>query len=341
VRTDLQDVLLDTYDRGARRFGERGPKVEVLTQWTRQVRRRRRARAVKIAVAVVPSIAVLAIGVVYGTGVLSDRVAPLGPAASPAVSTHVATTPYPLPAIPRAEIGGYEGWWGYTYEGPVPSPAAEHPATILVNTWTGEVVEAFERADDGTPRQVPEGLVPSVAVDSTWPQQSIVVLDGVTLEVVDHFPVDREGYVLLPPGPVAPGWTELRGAAKDPYTRIGIAAGVEHLRTEVSESDQVRSTYRHELGAWFDVLSARNAPGDSDAWLAQDGFDRLTGHTTAASSSSGSDGQIVVRAVQGTCRLEATISPPAEAAMGAQIPDAYIDYVADVLLPATAAHDCP
>lgn len=341
MRAELRDVLVDTYDQSASALADRKPHPEVVGEWARQVRRRRRVRAVMVAAAVVPSIAGLTIGIVYGLDVLLGHTAPVEPAGSPTFSAEARpSSPYPLPVIPRAEIDGYEGWWGYTYKGAMPSLAVEHPVTILVNTWTGEVVESFERAGDGTSRPVSTDQVREVPVDPAWPSQSIVVLDGQTLEVVDHFRVDREGYLLLPPPPVAPGWRELTGTAAEPYREIGRTAGVEHLRTAVTEAGQVRSTYRHELGAWFGLVSSPSATGDTATWLTDEDFVPLDARQMRMASAPGPDGQTFVRGVQGNCRIEVTISPPAEATLGVQLPDEYADYVAQVLLPATAAQDC-
>jgi hypothetical protein len=100
---------------------------------------------------------------------------------TPAARTPVADRP----------IGGYEGWWNST---PVHGSAEGLPEeTVTVNTRTGKIVDAFNRAKNSTLiSDVDYNLVP----DPGWPANSIVIIDTTTGMVIEDFLVDERGVPL-------------------------------------------------------------------------------------------------------------------------------------------------
>ncbi|MFI2105094.1 hypothetical protein ACH436_17505 [Isoptericola sp. NPDC019693] len=99
---------------------------------------------------------------------------------------------------PGEPDGGYEGWFNGTpsdAEGKVltdpadwPDEMREHPRVALVNTWSNTVVASYDRVRCG---EVEGWEVPQDT--SGWPEGSLVVVDVSTGEVVEHFPVGRDG----------------------------------------------------------------------------------------------------------------------------------------------------
>jgi hypothetical protein len=100
--------------------------------------------------------------------------------------TPVARTP-----VADRPIVGYEGWWNST---PVHGSAEGLPEeTVTVNTRTGTIVDAFNRAKNSTLiSDVDYNLVP----DPGWPANSIVIIDTTTGMVIEDFLVDERGVPL-------------------------------------------------------------------------------------------------------------------------------------------------
>ncbi|WP_104045728.1 hypothetical protein [Arthrobacter sp. ZGTC412] len=100
--------------------------------------------------------------------------------------TPVARTP-----VADRPIGGYEGWWNST---PVSSSADGLPQeTVTVNTRTGKIVDAFNRAKNSTLiSDVDYDLVP----DPAWPADSIVIIDTASGAVIEDFLIDERGVPL-------------------------------------------------------------------------------------------------------------------------------------------------
>lgn len=100
--------------------------------------------------------------------------------------TPVARTP-----VEDRPVGGYEGWWNST---PVYGSAEGLPEeTVTVNTRTGIVVDAFNRAKNSTQiSDVDYNPVP----DPSWPTNSIVIIDTTSGQVIEDFRVDERGVPL-------------------------------------------------------------------------------------------------------------------------------------------------
>ncbi|TDK24092.1 hypothetical protein E2F48_15045 [Arthrobacter crusticola] len=105
--------------------------------------------------------------------------ASMGAAAGPAVSQEPA-------------VGGYEGWWNST---PVSGDISGLPKeTVAVRTDTGEIVDASARDENGQAAAVdPDDVEYSVVVNPAWPEQSVVIIDTETDEVIESFRVDASG----------------------------------------------------------------------------------------------------------------------------------------------------
>lgn len=124
-------------------------------------------------------------------------------AASPPVVEPSRAQATPTPAatlcatLPSGSDGTYEGWFNSTpadAEGRIitdpqewPDEIREHPSVVLVNTWTNQVVASYDRVDCGPVEgwQLPLDT-------STWPSESVVVVDASTNEVVEHLAVGRD-----------------------------------------------------------------------------------------------------------------------------------------------------
>ncbi|WP_159619820.1 hypothetical protein [Arthrobacter zhaoguopingii] len=93
---------------------------------------------------------------------------------------------------PEPTVGGYEGWWNST---PVSGDTSGLPKeTVAVRTDTGEVVDASTRDENGRAAAVdPDDVEYSVVVNPAWPQQSVVIIDTETDEVIESFRVDSSG----------------------------------------------------------------------------------------------------------------------------------------------------
>jgi hypothetical protein len=99
----------------------------------------------------------------------------------------------PMARTPVADrpIGGYEGWWNST---PVSGSAEGLPQeTVTVNTRTGKIVDAFNRAKNSTlVSDVDYDPVP----DPSWPADSIVIIDATSGLVIEDFLIDERGVPL-------------------------------------------------------------------------------------------------------------------------------------------------
>jgi hypothetical protein len=102
-------------------------------------------------------------------------------------------TETPVPRTPVADrpIGGYEGWWNST---PLSGSTEDLPQeTVTVNTRTGKIIDAFNRAKNSTLiSDVDYELVP----DPSWPADSIVILDATSGLVIEDFRIDERGVPL-------------------------------------------------------------------------------------------------------------------------------------------------
>lgn len=96
----------------------------------------------------------------------------------------------PVARTPVADrpIGGYEGWWNST---PLNGDTRGLPQeTVTVNTRTGKIVDAFNRAKNSTSiSDVNFTPVP----DQSWPANSVIIIDTATGKIVEDFPVDERG----------------------------------------------------------------------------------------------------------------------------------------------------
>jgi len=86
------------------------------------------------------------------------------------------------------KIMGYEGWWNST---PADGNTEGLPQeTVTVNTRTGEVVDAYNRATKSTRiSDVQFKVVP----DPAWPKNSIIIIDTASGKVIEDFLVDEKG----------------------------------------------------------------------------------------------------------------------------------------------------
>jgi hypothetical protein len=109
------------------------------------------------------------------------------------IQTGVFSTEEPKARTPVADrpIGGYEGWWNST---PVSGSAEGLPQeTVTVNTRTGKIVDAFNRAKNSTlVADVDYDPVP----DPSWPADSIVIIDATSGLVIEDFLIDERGVPL-------------------------------------------------------------------------------------------------------------------------------------------------
>jgi len=97
--------------------------------------------------------------------------------------------PSPLAKAPMDRPNaGYEGWWNST---PLNGNAEGLPQeTVAVNTRTGKVVDAYNRATNSTSvSDVKFNVVP----DPSWPANSVVIIDTATGKVIEDFVVDEKG----------------------------------------------------------------------------------------------------------------------------------------------------
>lgn len=98
----------------------------------------------------------------------------------------------PKTDYPRMEslttIAGYEGWWNST---PASGNTEGLPQeTVAVNTRTGKVVDAFNRATNST--SIPDVSF-EVVPDPSWPANSVVIIDTASGKVIEDFLVNEKG----------------------------------------------------------------------------------------------------------------------------------------------------
>jgi hypothetical protein len=109
------------------------------------------------------------------------------------IQASLSTTETPMPRTPVADrpIGGYEGWWNST---PLFGSTEGLPQeTVTVNTRTGKIIDAFNRAKNSTLiSDVDYDLVP----DPAWPADSIVIIDATSGLVIEDFRIDERGVPL-------------------------------------------------------------------------------------------------------------------------------------------------
>ncbi|CCQ45892.1 hypothetical protein ARTSIC4J27_1852 [Pseudarthrobacter siccitolerans] len=100
-------------------------------------------------------------------------------------------TPVTRTPVPDRPIGGYEGWWNST---PISGSTEGLPQeTVAVNTRTGKIIDAFNRAKNSTLiSDVAYDLVP----DPEWPADSIVIIDATSGLVIEDFRIDERGIPL-------------------------------------------------------------------------------------------------------------------------------------------------
>jgi hypothetical protein len=105
--------------------------------------------------------------------------------------TEQAEVPLVKAPMENRPIGGYEGWWNST---PASGSTEGLPQeTVTVNTRTGKIVDAFNRATNSTQiSDVDYDLVP----DPSWPANSIVIIDTTSGSVIEDFLIDERGVPL-------------------------------------------------------------------------------------------------------------------------------------------------
>lgn len=93
-------------------------------------------------------------------------------------------------------IMGYEGWWNST---PVDGSGKTLPKeTVAVNTTTGQIVDAFNRAKNDAHQATSISDVHfDVVSDPNWPTKSVIIIDTATGKVIESFPVDEKGRPVL------------------------------------------------------------------------------------------------------------------------------------------------
>ena len=91
-----------------------------------------------------------------------------------------------------SQIGGYEGWWNST---PTSGDASGLPReTVTVDTNTGTVIDAFSRAlhEAGKPTRLSD-VNYKIVPDTSWPKDTIVIIDTSTGKVIEQFPARGTG----------------------------------------------------------------------------------------------------------------------------------------------------
>jgi hypothetical protein len=105
--------------------------------------------------------------------------------------TEQADAPLVKAPLENRPIGGYDGWWNST---PLSGNTEGLPQeTVTVNTRTGKIVDAFNRATKSTLiSDVDYELVP----DPAWPANSIIIIDTASGSVIEDFLIDERGVPL-------------------------------------------------------------------------------------------------------------------------------------------------
>lgn len=123
-----------------------------------------------------------------------------GPSADPTASEQPwCNTAQGIPGIPVSDtFGGMEGWWNSSDLAPCDEwelRVQEHPDTVLINTGNTTMIEAYWR----TSRDVLDAyaaLAPNFVVvppAEGWPADSIILVDAVTGEVLETWPLPAGG----------------------------------------------------------------------------------------------------------------------------------------------------
>lgn len=103
----------------------------------------------------------------------------------------------PQAAAPRAiVVGGYEGWWNST---PVSGIIEGLPReTVSVSTRTGKIVDAFSRSMNEAGKVTNLSDVDfTVIPHAEWPENSVVIIDTASGDVIESFPVDDTGEPIM------------------------------------------------------------------------------------------------------------------------------------------------
>ncbi|MFX1819630.1 hypothetical protein PV768_07545 [Pseudarthrobacter sp. CC4] len=149
---------------------------EVLHRGSQVLSRFKKGESMKLGLGVAGAAAILLVGAAVG----------IQASGSNAETPPVARTP-----VHDRPIGGYEGWWNST---PERGSTANLPQEIVaVNTRTGAVVDAFNRATNST--SIPDVNYAPVP-DPSWPANSIIIIDTASGQVVEDFLVDERGVPL-------------------------------------------------------------------------------------------------------------------------------------------------
>lgn len=105
-------------------------------------------------------------------------------------------TVYAAVAESMTVVRGYEGWWNLT---PADGSGKDLPQeTVAVNTTTGQIMDAFNRAKNDAHQATSVSDVHfDVVPDPGWPAKSVVIIDTATGKVIENFPVDEKGRPVL------------------------------------------------------------------------------------------------------------------------------------------------
>ena len=128
-------------------------------------------------------------------GLLGVAVVTVGGAAVWGINAAQPKTDYAAMAESQT-VMGYEGWWNST---PADGSGKDLPQeTVAINTATGQIVDAFNRAknDAHQPTSISDVHF-DVVPDAGWPAQSVVIIDTATGKVIESFPVDEKGRPVL------------------------------------------------------------------------------------------------------------------------------------------------
>ncbi|MEE6272514.1 hypothetical protein V2J56_04025 [Georgenia sp. MJ206] len=180
-----------------------------------------------------------------------EAAAPTGtasPAASP-TPIRAGDPAYAWPTEETADLVMPVGWWG---DSP-PEPqycqlAREHTHVVLINTWRNVVVDVVERDSTGTAHS--RRPTEPVRIDPQWPEESLVVLDAHTHEMVDAVAIPETITAMLeaPGRPGAEGWDLL--SDEDTQRWAALAAGSDF------ELVEARTDGNGQVGGLFEDGSA-------------------------------------------------------------------------------------
>jgi len=94
-----------------------------------------------------------------------------------------------VPGKPAQNLGGLEGWWNSTPDGPCDEwdqEIQDHPDVVQINTADGTMMEADYRTDISALGAYAElgGDFKVPNPDPSWPKDSVVIIDARTSEVL-------------------------------------------------------------------------------------------------------------------------------------------------------------